>query len=137
MAWMTGSNSVLITAGIRHLRVWHRPSTDDSFISATNPSVLQCRNVVLGTFSNVTFVSIAPISPKLALVATDRGEIGLVTLNSANESEDSTVGSFSLQYTVNFAISSIHFDFNDQTLWITGPEDELRYVKNFFVVFPV
>lgn len=127
MVWI--SSNVLITAGMRHLRVWKLPAEDageEKFIAGNKPAVLQSRNVVLGTFSNVTFVSVAPVSSKLTLVATDRGEVGLVTFsNSQGDSDDSAVGSFSLQYIVDFAVSSIHFDENDQVLWITGPEDEL------------
>lgn len=153
MKWLPDCN-IIITAGIRHLRVWRLPDNEDRH-SKTN--ILNSRNVILGPFNNSNFVSIAPISSKFAVVATDRGEICLLTFSmnsnntNNNSNEDLSVSmtsisslssssstssasspfhssfcTFSPQLAVDFPISAITFDDIDQSIWISGPEDELR-----------
>lgn len=80
---------ILITAGIRHLRIWRlfsssssgSPSSSTSNLNSDFKEVLANRNVVLGPHSSSTFVSIQPINHRIVAVVSEKGEIGRISLN--------------------------------------------------------
>lgn len=71
---------ILITAGVRHLRVWRLISSSSPF-PVEAKAVLASRNVVLGQHSNSTFTAIQPINRHIVAVITERGEVGRISLN--------------------------------------------------------
>lgn len=134
MKWVPDT-SVVITAGVRHIRIWTVLFDDDSNGNSNaakyqKPYVLQSRNVVLGAFNNSNFVSIAIVNSELALVATEKGEVGSVALSNPGVSNDDTspaavVGEFTPRISVEHPITVISYDQKDRVVYITGPEEEL------------
>lgn len=80
---------ILITAGIRHLRIWRlfssssssSPSSSTSNLNSAFKEVLANRNVILGPHSSSTFVSIQPINHRIIAVVSEKGDIGRISLN--------------------------------------------------------
>ncbi|KAL1966114.1 hypothetical protein VTN77DRAFT_4862 [Rasamsonia byssochlamydoides] len=123
MCWM---GQTLITAGIRHVKVWRlpdaapgsptrsRPSTDAYLnTSGAAPKALSGRNCVLGPLGDHTFTCIASISDCEAIICSDSGAVCFL---------DDTEGSQKLSCVkyLGFGITSVAVDSETGTVWLGG-----------------
>ncbi|KAB8067622.1 WD40-repeat-containing domain protein [Aspergillus leporis] len=117
---------VLITVGVRHVKVWRLPEVRpgspvksrlnvDSVPSSPNyaPKALSGRNCLLGSLAESTFTSVASISNHEAVVGTDTGALCLL-----NDGECSQ--KLSLVENVGFGITSLTVDSDRSCVWVGG-----------------
>ncbi|EED15493.1 WD repeat protein [Talaromyces stipitatus ATCC 10500] len=94
MCWM---GQTLITAGVRHVKVWRlesrpgspsklRPNNENLSSSFSgNPKALSGRNCLLGSLGEHTFTCIASVSDREAILCTDSGAICLLDDSEGNQ----------------------------------------------------
>uniref|UniRef100_A0A093V2X6 Mitogen-activated protein kinase-binding protein 1 n=2 Tax=Talaromyces marneffei PM1 TaxID=1077442 RepID=A0A093V2X6_TALMA len=94
MCWM---GQTLITAGVRHVKVWRldsrpgspsklRPNSDNFSSSFSgNPKALSGRNCLLGSLGEHTFTCIASVSDCEAIICTDSGAVCLLDDSEGNQ----------------------------------------------------
>ncbi|KAI9934927.1 hypothetical protein MW887_000548 [Aspergillus wentii] len=129
MCWM---GQALITAGVRHVKVWRLPEIRpgsptkshlhvESTPSSPNvaPKALSGRNCLLGSLGDNTFTCVASISENEAVLGTDSG-----TLCFLNDSEGSQKLS-SVEF-VGFTITSLAVDSDQASVWIGGRGKRMR-----------
>lgn len=127
MKWLDSSR--LLTIGVRHVRVWkveqNRPQSPD-----VKANVLTGRNVVLSEFSTSTFVAMAILSDNMAILATNKGELGTLHDNSNNigiEDEDKPLV-FTSRMTTGFDLSTIDVDIDNKVVWVAGANDNIKKI---------
>ncbi|PCH06977.1 Hypothetical protein PENO1_014570 [Penicillium occitanis (nom. inval.)] len=122
MCWM---GQTLITAGVRHVKVWRldsRPGSpskvrlnSDSFSSSFsgNPKALSGRNCLLGSLGEHTFTCIASVSDCEAIICTDGGAVCL--LDDSEGNQKLTVVKY-----VPFGLTSVTVAPESGTVWLGG-----------------
>lgn len=123
MCWM---GQTLITAGVRHVKVWRIPeirpgsptksrlnadSTPNS--SSPAPKALSGRNSLLGSLGDSTFTCVASISDREAVVGTETGILCFLDDGGGGQ-KLSPVKHFG------YSIASLAADFDQSVLWIGG-----------------
>jgi WD40 repeat protein len=111
-------NSVqLVTAGVRHLRVW---TLDASNRRQPDARVLAGRNVVLGAFSTSTWVSIAPVSEDVMAALSSSGDICTI-----QDRQDDKPAAFTARVTLDIGLHAIDVDASSGKLWVAGEFNRL------------
>lgn len=118
----------IITAGVRHLRVWRleQPSRSsptkgryvESTPSSPAPKTLPGRNCVLGSLITSTFTCVAAISDSMAVVGTERGEICRLADANQNQRLDKVA-------TVPFKVFCISVVVENNVILIGGKDGEI------------
>ncbi|KKK14226.1 hypothetical protein P175DRAFT_0440425 [Aspergillus ochraceoroseus IBT 24754] len=129
MTWM---GQTLITAGIRHVKVWRlpevRPASPSKLrsigeqtpnITITAPKALSGRNCVLGALADSTFTSLARLSDSEVVVGSDSGALCIIDDSEGN-------AKFTLAQHVEFGITSLTVDSDRFCIWIGGRGRRMR-----------
>ncbi|KAA8650749.1 WD40 repeat domain-containing protein [Aspergillus tanneri] len=129
MCWM-GQN--LITAGVRHVKVWRLPDARPGSPSKSRlnvestpnspnvtPKALSGRNCLLGPLADNTFTTVACISDTEAVLGTDTGALCFLDDNGGNQR-------LSLIRYMGFPITSLVVDLDRSCIWIGGHGMQMR-----------
>ncbi|KAL4785182.1 WD40-repeat-containing domain protein [Aspergillus varians] len=126
---MTWLGQVLITVGVRHVKVWRLPeirpvspskrTNSGDTPNFTTPKALSGRNCVLGALADNTFTSVVGISDSEAVVGTDSGALCLVDDNDGN-------AKLTLIQYMEFGITSLTADSDRACIWIGGRGRRMR-----------
>ncbi|KAJ5112679.1 hypothetical protein N7532_000724 [Penicillium argentinense] len=132
MCWVGQS---LVTAGVRHVKVWKLPSIRpvsptksrlnvDGTAPSPNPApkALSGRNCLLGQLSDNTFSCASSISDQEGVVGSESGAVCYL---------DDREGSQKLQLVtqVGFAITSLTVDFDRELIWLGGHGRKMRRIS--------
>ncbi|OKL62092.1 hypothetical protein UA08_02978 [Talaromyces atroroseus] len=121
MCWI---GQTLITAGIRHVKVWRldgqpgspsklRPNSENYTNGSSNPKALSGRNCLLGSLGEHTFTCIASVSENEAILCTDGGAICL--LDDGEGAQKLTIVKYAP-----FGLTSVAFAPDSGIVWLGG-----------------
>lgn len=110
LKWLNGSQ--LVTAGVRHLRIW----TVDGADLRNEPRVLAGRNVVAGSLSASTWASLAPVSEDVVAVASTSGVVCTVRVDEAGPD-------LMARLQLGTSVSAIDVDASSGRIWIARPSE--------------
>ncbi|KAL4893086.1 quinon protein alcohol dehydrogenase-like superfamily [Aspergillus ambiguus] len=132
MCWM---GQTLITAGVRHVKVWRLPDVNAGSPSksrpngelapgtpTTAPKALSGRNCLLGTLAENTFTSVASISDQEAVLGTDTGALCFLDDNESSQK-------LSVVQNLGFGITSLAVDSDRSCIWIGGRGQQMKRVS--------
>ncbi|EPS28284.1 hypothetical protein PDE_03230 [Penicillium oxalicum 114-2] len=121
----------LVTVGVRHVKVWRlpiiRPASptksrlivDGTSSSSPVPKALSGRNCILGQLSDHTFTCIGGISEREAVLGTESGAVCFLDDREASQR-------LSVARQVDFAITSVAVDLDQETIWIGGRDRRVQ-----------
>ncbi|KAG2413317.1 hypothetical protein HFD88_002506 [Aspergillus terreus] len=132
MCWMGQS---LITAGVRHVKVWRLPEANSGSPTKSRangelapstttiaPRALSGRNCLLGALAENTFTCVASISEQEAVLGTDTGALCLL------DDKGSSQKLFLVKH-VGFSITSLTVDSDQSCIWIGGRGQRMQRVS--------
>ncbi|CCJ31001.1 unnamed protein product, partial [Pneumocystis jirovecii] len=115
ISWM---GMIVVTCGLRHVKLWKWDEEDankPSNIGRT--SVLEGKNIILGTMSDADFMSIRSFGKESVILCSSKGEICIVF-----EGERSIKRVFNTGY----EISCIDINDMDNLLWVAGKHSQIE-----------
>ncbi|KAJ5175860.1 uncharacterized protein N7482_001737 [Penicillium canariense] len=123
MCWVGPS---LVTAGVRHVKVWRLPTARpvsptksrlnvDGAGPSPNPApkALSGRNCLLGPLNDHTFSCLSSISDQEAVIASESGAVCLLDDREGTQK-------LSVVMQVGFAVTSLAVDFDRESIWLGG-----------------
>ncbi|EMR08900.1 hypothetical protein PNEG_02683 [Pneumocystis murina B123] len=118
LSWM---GITIVTCGLRHVKLWKWEEEEVSKTSNIGKtSVLEGKNIILGTMSDEDFMSIRSLGKESVILCSSKGEICIVF-----EGDRSVKRIFNVGY----EISCIDINNIDNLLWVAGKRSEIEAYK--------
>ncbi|KAG5513902.1 hypothetical protein PMAC_000524 [Pneumocystis sp. 'macacae'] len=115
ISWM---GMIVVTCGLRHVKLWKWNEEDANKTSNIGKtSVLEGKNIILGTMSDADFMSIKSFGKESVILCSSKGEICIVF-----EGERSIKRVFNTGY----EISCIDINDLDNLLWVAGKHSQIE-----------
>ncbi|KTW28513.1 hypothetical protein T552_01772 [Pneumocystis carinii B80] len=122
LSWM---GITIVTCGLRHVKLWKWEEEVCKTSNIGKTSLLEGKNIILGTMSDEDFMSIRSLGKESVILCSSKGEICIVF-----EGDRSVKRVFNVGY----EISCIDINNADNLLWVAGKHSEIEAYKIYELI---